>query len=719
MKRVLIVDTYSGIGGGQVATFAFVRNIGKRVDIELAMPKGSFFDAYKNAGFIVHELTEDVTTSFLQLHRLIREGNFDVVHAQGLRAGTIVRTLSFFGLICPKVFMTIHGFHHAYKSPFARLVLLRLEKVLNTTVHKVIAISATDKTLLLNTKVIDVERLILIPNGIEIRKNITEPIVQHTIDLSLCFIARFEYPKNPQPIFHAIAGLKKRGVKVTLSMIGSGTKQEEWEKIVRDFGIEDCVKWIPTINPVSERLPSFDAMVFSSFHEGLPMVVLEAVNEGIPVFTNDLPFCKELFNEVLQREFIFTDADDLTHKLYVFSKNKKKIKSILVQSREQILQAFNVHTIADQYVKLYNDTKVLHVVKLYSPWIGGVESVAQDLAEHIRGVQSSVLTCTPKGKGKREVVNGIVVNRVRSFGVKWGMPLAPYLPFAMRKMSKNIGVIDVHAPFPLADLGVLLLRKNVKVIVHYHADIVRQKLLNPLIAPLMRRTLNRADAIIVSSPNLAHTSSLLQPFQNKIHIVPFGIDVENTLEKTSFNKEKPYLLYIGRFGYYKGLLTLIEAMQGISMTLILVGDGDLKEEMVKKIEELHLQNQITILPHVSEEEKRAFMQRAYAFILPSLYRSEAFGLVLLEAMREGVPCITTELGTGTSFVNKHLETGLVVPPGDQTALHLAIKRLIENQEERNRFGKNALERVRTEFSHRQMLDKTREIFDNGGDSRRH
>jgi len=307
--------------------------------------------------------------------------------------------------------------------------------------------------------------------------------------------------------------------------------------------------------------------------------------------------------------------------------------------------------------------KSLQIVKLYAPVIGGVEKIAQDVAE---GLGSDVLCCRKTGRRAVEGINGVKVIRTASFGMYFAMPVSFDFLRVWRKIKNNYAVIDLHAPFPLADLALFIFQPKGKLIVHYHSDIVRQKLLSLLLKPILLSTLRRADKILVSSPNLKSSSFVLQKFQNKVEVVPFGLDI-NQYDKFNAdfvtelkNKYGKFALYIGRFGYYKGLDYLVRAMQRVDYKLIMIGDGKERFKIEKLIVNLGLTEKIILLPFQTAEKLRDYFHASSVFVLPSIYRSEAFGIVLMEALACGTPLVSTELETGTSFVNEHKKTGLVV-----------------------------------------------------------
>lgn len=363
--------------------------------------------------------------------------------------------------------------------------------------------------------------------------------------------------------------------------------------------------------------------------------------------------------------------------------------------------------------------KILQVNKLYYPWVGGVEKIVQQLAEGLDGendLEIEVLACRSKGIRKTKKINEVKVYQASSFGIVWGLPISFDFLWLFKKLSKNIDIIDFHHPFPLGDLVIFLFRPKAKLIVHYHSDIVRQKILEVFFRPLIFRTLKKAKKIIVSNPNLIKSSIYLQKFQKKCEVIPFGVDLSKFQKfdagevKKIKEKYGDFVLFVGRLNYYKGVKFLVKAMKEVNANLVIIGQGPEKNNLELKIKELDLEDKVFFLPPQKEKELINFYQAAKIFILPSIFKSEAFGIVLIEAMACGKPIISTELGTGTSWVNINEETGFVVQPRDSEALAVAINKILENKNLEQKFSENARKRVEQEFSLEKMLREIEKIY---------
>ncbi len=363
--------------------------------------------------------------------------------------------------------------------------------------------------------------------------------------------------------------------------------------------------------------------------------------------------------------------------------------------------------------------KVLQVNKLYYPWIGGVEKVVQDIAEGLKDeLTIDVLACRSKGLGRSRSINGVNVEKATSFGIYWGMPLSPTIPFKLFRNSRDYDILHFHLPFPLAPLSYLAMpRREAKVVVTYHSDIVRQEKLMALYGPLLDRFLQKVDVIIATSPDMVENSPYLRRFKDKCEVVPLSIDLDCFLnspitapeDELSLENER-VVLFVGRLSYYKGVDVLLKAMREVDGHLLVVGDGDLRAKLERGRKKYSLEESVTFVGDVSDEELRWYYKRADVFVLPSIAKSEAFGLVQLEAMAYGKPVVNTELPTGVPYVSKHAETGITVEPGDAKELAGALNRLLNDESLANEFGDNAKKRARELFSREEMLNSIQEIY---------
>lgn len=373
---------------------------------------------------------------------------------------------------------------------------------------------------------------------------------------------------------------------------------------------------------------------------------------------------------------------------------------------------------------------ILQVNKLYYPASGGIERVVQQLAEGLSGeTDTKVLVCQEKGKTVKEYVNGVEVHRASSLGVVSSLPVSLSFLWKFSKMSKDRDIVHIHLPFPLGDLACFLSGYRGKVVLWWHSDIVRQKKMMKLYRPLMEWLLRRADAIIVATEGHIEGSLYLKAFADKCVVIPFGVDryIEEKAdlwiqsEKESKGKSKKEravrFLFVGRFVYYKGCRVLLKAFAGAveknpGIHLDLVGSGPMQKELEELVKEYNLQGKVEFHSNVNDEELIEYFQRCDVFVLPSIARSEAFGLVQIEAMSFGKPVINTRLASGVPYVSLDQVTGVTVEPENVQELAEAIIYMAEHPQEREQMGMRARERMKELYRIETMLENVKKLYEN-------
>ena len=367
--------------------------------------------------------------------------------------------------------------------------------------------------------------------------------------------------------------------------------------------------------------------------------------------------------------------------------------------------------------------RILQVNKFYPPHIGGIETVIQQVSQGLKDrAEVSVLVCQPKGRGVREVCDGVPVTRCSSWRTVASCPVSFSFFREFRRMAKEADVIECHLPFPLADLACLLSRTKKRVVIAWHSDVVKQKKLLALYKPILRAFLRRADAIIVATQGHIDGSAFLPPFRDKCVVIPYGIPTAEYLQApaapilTEKLRGKPLrkLLFVGRLVYYKGVDVLLRAFARTEgCALFLAGEGMLEPQLRQEAQTLGVADRVFFLGRLTDAQLRAAFRDCDFFVLPSVANSEAFGIVQLEAMVYGKPVINTALPTGVPLVSIHGETGLTVPPGDETALADAIRTLAEDDALREAYGAAAQRRVLEHFELDNMIDGVYRVLAEG------
>ncbi|MGT2500387.1 glycosyltransferase [Bradyrhizobium guangxiense] len=348
---------------------------------------------------------------------------------------------------------------------------------------------------------------------------------------------------------------------------------------------------------------------------------------------------------------------------------------------------------------------VLHIFKIYYPDLfGGTLTVIRDICASLKDAfASAVLVCSQSAEKRQIVVNDVPVERVRSFGNLLSLPAAPTYPWRLWRKIAEHDLLALHAPFPLADLVFAFgFGRKRPLVVHWHADIVTHAGLRWFIEPLMRQTLRRAKAIIVSDHVLVDNTPLLREFEDKCHVVPFGIDTSGydwpKIEPHHVNDRGRLVLACGRLVPYKGFDVLIRAAAAHTFEVWIIGEGVERPRLVQLIEELGLTERVRLLGSVNDCERIKLMCLADVFVMPSLTNAETFGLVQLEAMAAGRPVVNTALDTAVPRVARHGMEAITVPPGDAEKLGEAIDTLIRDPERRRHMGLAARTRALTHYS---------------------
>ncbi|MCL5962154.1 MAG: glycosyltransferase [Chloroflexi bacterium] len=369
--------------------------------------------------------------------------------------------------------------------------------------------------------------------------------------------------------------------------------------------------------------------------------------------------------------------------------------------------------------------KVLVVYKDVFPVLGGIETHILLLSKGLRrrGIEAEILVTNTGPRTVVEEIEGVQVTKTARQMNLASSPVSLPLLFHLRKSRADL--VHLHFPYPFGEMAYLLMGQARRMVLTYHSDIVRQKKLLQVYTPFLWRILDRSDRIIATSPNYVRTSPYLSRYADKTTVIPSCIELDRFKEPHLDRSEDvrkrfpgPLLLFVGRLRYYKGVQYLLQAMPDVQGRLLVIGTGPMEAELKTLVHNLALEDKALFLGEVSDDDLPAYYQACDLCVLPSSHRSEALGLTQLEAMAAGKPVVCTELGTGTSYVNLHGETGLVVPPCDSRSLAEAINALLKDPDLRRRMGESGRERVRLEFSVEMMVDRIaalyRDLLENDG-----
>jgi O-antigen biosynthesis rhamnosyltransferase len=353
--------------------------------------------------------------------------------------------------------------------------------------------------------------------------------------------------------------------------------------------------------------------------------------------------------------------------------------------------------------------KVLHIYRTYFPDTqGGGEEVIRQVCLNTRplGVESRVFSLSPDPSAEPLLRPEGQVHQVKNHLEIASCGISFSCRTLFREQAAWADILHYHFPWPYGD--VLHLTNpavtSKPVVISYHSDVVRQKALYFCYRPLMQLFLRQVDRIVATSPNYVESSPLLQRYRHKTRVIPIGVD-EARLPDPSPRLIQQYqqqfghdfVFFIGVFRYYKGLQFLLEAAKQVTTPIVIAGSGP-EEANLRAFARQHKLDHVHFVGRIDDEHKMALLAASKALVFPSHLPSESFGIALLEASMMARPMISCEIGTGTSWVNLHRETGLVIPPANPDALAQAISTLVGDPVLCKRYGDAARQRYEQCFT---------------------
>ncbi len=361
--------------------------------------------------------------------------------------------------------------------------------------------------------------------------------------------------------------------------------------------------------------------------------------------------------------------------------------------------------------------KALHVYKSYYPeTTGGVEQVIHQLCRELpkHGVKADVAVgSTPQTDVfKSDYAVFRYSNTVTFASCPMSMPFLTHF----ESLTRTYDLIHYHFPWPFADIMHLATKSKKPYIITYHSDIVKQRLLKIPYEPLMHRFLSHAQAIVATSPHYIQSSPVLQAHIDKVTAIPLGMAQSDCpvaepllLKQWEAQLGKDFFLFIGVLRYYKGVEFLLQAARHTQAHIVIAGTGPEEARYKAIAKQLALKN-VTFLGYVPDLDKAALLTLCRAVVAPSHLRSEAFCLSLLEGLCYHKPAISTDIGTGTSFINQQGKTGIVVPPADPGALAQAINTLHLQDDYYRRLQSNIRAHYLADFTAEMMAERYVNIY---------
>lgn len=358
--------------------------------------------------------------------------------------------------------------------------------------------------------------------------------------------------------------------------------------------------------------------------------------------------------------------------------------------------------------------RILHLAKFYPPDFGGIESVTQALAEdHAAAGHQVEVVCFSTGDiaSERPAVR-LVIHRSRIWRRIASQPLSLGYLWRAIAAGRRAEIVHLHGPNPLAALAFITMAPGPRGVVHWHADIADKGFLGLLARPLEYLMLRRAAAVVCTSQAYLDASPALRRFRDKCHVIPLGI--ADTDPQTPSRKREAtgrFVLFVGRLVGYKGLEALVKAAAASSAPVEwrIVGTGPEEERIRSLAREIGVTDKLRFLGRLEPDALERQFEEASVFVLPSANRLEAFGVVLLEAMRAGCPTVVTDIaGSGVGWV---AQEGVKVPVGDHPALAEAVDDLLIDEQVRHRIGTAGRARYLAEFTRPAMSARFSALYE--------
>jgi rhamnosyl/mannosyltransferase len=353
--------------------------------------------------------------------------------------------------------------------------------------------------------------------------------------------------------------------------------------------------------------------------------------------------------------------------------------------------------------------KILHVGKFLPPSFGGMERALHAMATGMAGRRHAVRVLV-HADGDAMAVSEVVGVRVMRapYALRIGtMPLSLTYLDTYRRWSQWADIVHFHQPFPPSAIGFCILPKPKCVVVSWHSDIVRQRILRPAAELFQARLCACATRIICSTARMRDQSPMLAPWRDKCSVIGFGLDIKRFQDACADRSGIDglqrrfggrFALAVGRLVSYKGLDVLLRALVDTDVRLVIVGDGPLENDLKRLQIALGLNRRVAFVGGISDAELATYYAACDFLVLPSISRAETFGIVQIEAMACGKPVINTALPTGVPDVSVDGLTGITVPPSDVPALSAALGMLWRDPSLIAALGAQARDRIEVHYT---------------------
>lgn len=387
---------------------------------------------------------------------------------------------------------------------------------------------------------------------------------------------------------------------------------------------------------------------------------------------------------------------------------------------------------------LQSKIRICHLGKYYNPFRGGIETHVRAIAQaqDSSGANVSVACINHRDRQHRDVWSNrfaqtptvdewdgnVRVHRFGKFATLARFDFCRGLRNFLHSADQNYDLLHLHVPNPVMCVALAATRTQIPVVVTYHSDIVKQRFIRKPFRLVEDRVMSAVSRIIVATQAYRDSSPVLARYQEKTTVIPFGLDLQpyrtTTARAQAFEEElrrkaagEPIWLCVGRLVYYKGTEIAIRALVNCPGRLVVVGGGELLSSLRELASVLNVAHRIDWYVSLDDEQLRGAYRAATALMFPSVVRSEAFGLVQIEAMASGCPVINTDIpGSGVPWVSVDTVSGLTVPIRDAEKLAEAARRIVYEPGLRRRLSEGAVTRAYQYFDFSDMTEQTMRVY---------
>lgn len=367
--------------------------------------------------------------------------------------------------------------------------------------------------------------------------------------------------------------------------------------------------------------------------------------------------------------------------------------------------------------------KILHIVPYYLPQYGGIEQVAYDIVNILKNDYENKIICfSETGKTFINEYEGVEVHRIGWIKKVSSQAISLSYFFKLYKLLKEYSpdYIHLHLPNPLITVYLLMclffVKKKIKLIGHWHSDIIEQKVIKRFYNPFQNILLKKLNKIIVTSKKYGNKSEDLKNYQEKLVVIPNivnekvlnNFDVKRVEEIKEKYKNKKIIFFIGVHRKYKGLQYLIEASKYLSddYKIIIAGKGPLTETLKELSKD---DPKVEFIGKITDREKVNYYYASDVFAFPSITKNEAFGVALAEALYCGLPAVTFTIeGSGVNWVNKDNYTGVEVNEKNSENYAKSLIRIVENQK---KYKNNCKNWILENFVENKIKEKIFKIYE--------